>query len=133
MHIGIVIRALAIWSVILALAVLNGALREFILLPMLGIPVGLVLSGIILSALILAIVYLSSLWIGARRPAGLLGIGLGWVTLALIFEFSFGLWQGKTWSVMLEAYLFKGGNIWPIVLLVMALAPYLAARFRGRV
>jgi hypothetical protein len=32
---------------------------------------------------------------------------------------------------MLEAYTFKEGNVWPIVMLLTAAAPYIAARFRG--
>jgi len=131
MSLEIAIRALAVWSGILVLAVFNGALREFILIPKFGNPAGNILSGTLLSTLILVVGYISLPWIGARRPAGILGIGLGWVALTLVFEFSFGLWQGKSWSVMFEAYTFKGGNIWPIVLVVTALAPYLAARLRG--
>jgi hypothetical protein len=131
MLLGIALKALAIWAGILVLAVLNGGLREAILIPKLGTAPGLVLSGVLLSALILVVAYFSLPWIGARRPAELVGIGLGWVALTLVFEFSFGLWQGKSWQVMLEAYTFKGGNIWPAVLLVTALAPYLAAKLRG--
>lgn len=67
----------------------------------------------------------------ARRAAELAGIGLGWLALTLVFEFSFGLWQGKSWQVMLDAYTFKGANIWPAVLLVIAVAPYFAAKLRG--
>lgn len=59
------------------------------------------------------------------------GIGFCWLILTLAFEFSFGLWQGKSWQVLVEAYAFKEGNIWPVVLLVTVLAPYLAARLRG--
>lgn len=131
MLLGIALKALAIWAGILVLAVLNGALREAVLSPKLGTAPGLVLSGVLLSALIFVVAYFSLPWIGARRPAELVGIGLGWVALTLVFEFSFGLWQGKSWQVMLEAYTFKGGNIWPVVLVVTALAPYLAGKLRG--
>lgn len=110
---------------------LNGATREAILIPKLGLAAGLVLSGVLLSALIIVVAYLSLPWLGARRPAELVGIGLGWLALTLVFEFSFGLWQGKSWQVMLEAYTFKGGNIWPAVLVATTLAPYLAAKLRG--
>ena len=127
---GIAFKALAIWACILLLAMLNGATREAILIPKLGMAAGLVLSGVLLSALIIVVAYLSLPWLGARRPAELVGIGLGWLALTLVFEFSFGLWQGKSWQVMLEAYTFKGGNIWPAVLVVTALAPYLAAKLR---
>ncbi len=131
MHILIALKALAIWTGILVLAVLNGALREAFFVPKLGMASGLLVSGVLLSALIIAVAYLSLPWLGARRTIELLGIGFGWLALTLVFEFSFGMWQGKSWQVMLEAYTFKGGNIWPAVLIVTALAPYLAARLRG--
>lgn len=123
-------KALAVWAGILILAVLNGVLRENVLTPHLGPAAGFVLSGLFLSALIVVVAWLSLPWLGARRPAELIGIGLGWVGLTLVFEFSFGLWQGKSWQVMFEAYTFQDGNIWPIVLIVTACAPCLAARFR---
>jgi hypothetical protein len=113
------------------LAVFNGALRETVLIPRLGTTAGLVLSGLLLSVLILAVACLSLPWLGARCFVELIGIGLGWLTLTLVFEFSLGLWQGKSWQVMFEAYTFQGGNIWTIVLVVTALAPYLAAKLRG--
>lgn len=125
------LKALAIWAGIVVLAVLNGLFREAVLVPKLGLVTGLVLSGVLLSTLILAFAWISLPWLDVRRPAGLLAIGFVWLVLTLVFEFSFGLWQGKSWPVMLEAYTFKGGNFWPIVLLVTVLAPYLAAKIRG--
>jgi len=128
---GIVLKTLAVWSGILILAILNGGLREAVLIPKLGTPAGLVLSGVFLSALILGVAYISLPWFEASQSVEFMGIGLGWLALTLVFEFSFGLWQGKSWQTILEAYTFKGGNIWPVVLLVTTLAPYLAARLRG--
>lgn len=128
---AVALKALIVWAGILVLAVANGALREGVLVPKLGTPLGLVLSGLLLSLLILVVAYLSLPWLETRRPMHLLCIGLGWLALTLIFEFTFGLWQGKAWPVLLEAYTFKGGNIWPIVLGVVAVAPYVAAKLRG--
>ena len=55
-----------------------------------------------------------------------------WLCLTLTFEFSFGRFvQHETWSTLFEAYTFKDGNLWPLVLVVTALAPLLAARVRG--
>lgn len=124
-------RVLAVWTGILALAVANGALREAVLIPQLGRTPGLVLSGALLSTLILLVAYLSLPWLGVRRPAQTLGVGLAWLLLTLAFEFSFGLLRGKPLSEILQAYTFSDGNLWPIVLVVTALAPYAAARFRG--
>ena len=125
------LKAFAIWMGILVLAVLNGALREGVLIPKLGSTPGLVLSGVLLSVLILLVAYLALPWLDTRRTAGLMGVGVGWLALTLVFEFAFGLWQGKSWQVLLDAYAFRGGNIWPVVLVVIAFAPYLAAKLRG--
>jgi hypothetical protein len=86
---------------------------------------------VLLSAIIIGITYVALPWLDARRVSQLLAVGLGWLALTLVFEFSLGVWQGKSWSVLLEAYTFKGGNIWPVVFLVTALVPYIAARLRG--
>ncbi|MDQ3287149.1 MAG: hypothetical protein M3Q42_02600 [Pseudomonadota bacterium] len=128
---AVALKALVIGISILALAVAYGLFREAVLVPRLGTPSALVLSGLLLATLILGIAYLSLPWLGTRQPAYLLGVGLGWFGLTLIFEFSFGLWQGKSWPVMLEACTFKDGNVWPLVLAAVALAPYAAARPRG--
>jgi hypothetical protein len=133
MLLSMALKALIVWGAILILAVLNGVLRETILISKLGTVAGNILSGIFLSALILTVAYLSLPWLSANRPVELTAIGLGWLTLTLLFEFSFGLWQGKSWQVMFEAYTFKNGNIWLIVLMVTALAPYLTTKLRGLV
>ncbi|SEA24819.1 hypothetical protein [Alkalimonas amylolytica] len=127
----ITLKALVIWASILVLAVANGALRESVLIPGVGTSTALVLSGLLLSTLIIGVAYLSLPWLQISRPVQLWAVGLGWLALTLVFEFSFGLWQGKSWPELLEAYTFKDGNIWPIVLATTALAPYIAARLRG--
>ena len=103
-----------------------------VLIPVLGHEQGFILSGVILSALILAVAYISLPWFGPAPMARYIALGLGWLFLTLVFEFTFGrLIQGKPWPELLEAYTFKGGNIWPVVLLVVTTAPYIAARIRG--
>lgn len=123
-------RALAVWAGILTLAILNGFVRDIFLIPTFGTVAGFLSSGVILSSLILIVAYLSLPWLGARRFLELVGVGWFWVALTLAFEFSFGLWQGKSWHVMFEAYTFNDGNIWPVVLVVTAAAPYLSATLR---
>lgn len=132
MTLGIAGKAFAIWLCILVVAIANGMLREAFLIPELGKVPGFILSGVLLSVLILAISYLALPWFGMWPPARYLAIGFGWLLLTLIFEFAFGHFiQGKPWAQLLEAHAFKDGNIWPIVLLVTVVAPYIAARMRG--
>lgn len=132
MILELAIKAFAIWLSILVLAIANGMLREAILIPILGKPPGLILSGALLSGAILAVAYFALPWLGRASVARYIAIGFGWLCLTLAFEFAFGLLiQGKPWSQILEAYTFKDGNIWPLVLLITAIAPYVAAKIRG--
>lgn len=126
-----VVRVLLVWLAILVLAVANGVVREALLTPALGPVVGLLVSGGVLALLIVAVAYVALPWMRVRARRHLVGLGLVWLALTLVFEFAFGLWQGKSLEGLLQAYTFAQGNLWPLVLLVTAAAPYLAARLRG--
>lgn len=132
MAMGIAGKAVTVWFGILLLAIANGLFREAVLVPQLGSAPGLLVSGLLLSLFILVVAYLSLPWLG-RGPAGrFVGIGLGWLGLTLGFEAGFGLLvEGRHGYELFAAYTFEGGNLWPVVLLVTAAAPYLAARARG--
>ncbi|HJV76057.1 MAG TPA: hypothetical protein VJ654_17685 [Noviherbaspirillum sp.] len=124
-------KAAAIWLLILVCAVLNGGLREAVLLPTLGTPLALVLSGILLSLCIVAVSLIFVRRFGRLSDAQALKLGLFWLLLTLAFEFGFGrLVQHRSWSQLLDAYTFKDGNIWPLVLVVTFFAPLLAVRFQ---
>jgi hypothetical protein len=126
-------KALGIWSLMALLAVLNGILREKVLVPLLGQPLAELLSGISLSLLIFLLTWLSIPWLGtlASREYWLVG-GL-WLVMTLLFEFVFGRFvAGKTWDELLRAYDFTTGNLWTFVLVVMVISPYVAARLRGQ-
>jgi hypothetical protein len=126
------LKATAVWLLILACAVLNGGLREALLVPALGKPAGPVLSGVLLSIVILAVSLLLVPRLGRLATGQCLYVGLLWLCLTLAFEFGFGrLVQHQSWQRLLEAYTFKDGNVWPVVLVVVFLAPLLAVRGRG--
>ena len=124
-------KALAVWLVILALAVANGMLREAVLIPALGHQTGLTASGIVLSLLVLLVALLATPWYGRLDPRRYWQIGGLWLVLTLVFEFGMGrLVSHKTWQELLDAYTFSGGNIWPAVLVVVLVAPRIAAWVR---
>ena len=59
-------------------------------------------------------------------------IGIAWLTMAVAFEFLFGrLVAHKPWGELLQAYDPSTGNLWLLVLLTIAVSPWLAARIRG--
>lgn len=129
----LITKAIALWLLIFVFAVLNGVFREAVLLPILGKPYGLMLSGLLLSICIIVVAWLfvpRVVHAGQIKP---LYLGLLWLLLTLMFELVFGRWiQGRSWSALLEAYTFKNGNIWPVVLVVTFLAPILAARYASK-
>ena len=128
----LVMKAVAVWLAILVCAVLNGALREGLLLRWLGKPVAPMLSGALLSIVILAIAWFAVAWFGRMAASRFVSVGVLWLLLTLAFEFTFGrLVQNQSWAQLFQAYTFKDGNIWPLVLVVTALAPLLSARIRG--
>jgi len=125
------VKAIVVWLLILALAFANAALREAVLVPWIGKVRGLTLSGLILSALVLGVAYLTLSWIGAMRVIELFAVGIGWLVFTLLFDLLMGAIQGERIRQQFDAYLFKRGNLWPVVLLVTAGAPWVAAKLRG--
>lgn len=121
------------WLVILVLAFLNGGLREVILIPSLGNPFAFIISGVLLSACILVVSYIFIPKLGALTNIECFYIGLYWLGLTLIFEFTFGLLvQNKSLETILEVYKFKDGNIWPIVLFVIFIAPLITTKIQKK-
>ena len=134
MAVSVWLKALVLWLAILVLAILNGTLREKALLPAVGPFGAFIASGTILSGCIFAVAFFAALWYGQLSSAQWLLVGLFWLLLTLTFEFGFDrLAQHKPWAELLEAYTFKGGNIWPLVLVATLISPWLAAKLRGLV
>lgn len=126
-------RAVLVWALILACAILNGGLRESVLVPALGRSAGLVASGLLLSAIVAAVAFASIRWMGATRRSTAWGIGSLWLLATLAFEFGFGAGvQHKSAAELLQAYTFRDGNLWPLVLAVVFVAPATAWHLRGR-
>ncbi|MCC6303120.1 MAG: hypothetical protein IT489_10020 [Gammaproteobacteria bacterium] len=134
MMISLWIKAAAFWWLILALAVLNGMLREEALVPLMGEVPGLAASGVMLSLCIFAVAFVAVPRYGRMSARRWWFVGLFWLLLTLAFEFGFGLFvQDKSLDILLDAYTFRGGDLWPVVLAVTFVSPWLAARLRGRV
>ena len=128
----LILKAAGLWLLILGLAFCNAALREIMLIPLLGGVIAFTLSGATLAAVILLVAYASVPWMRARSTRELLATGLGWSALTVAFDLGLGWIQGKPSHLLFEAYLFKGGKLWPIVLLVSLSASYVAAKLRRR-
>ncbi len=124
-------RTLEIWLALLAVAVLNGAVRELLLIPALGETVGRALSTLTLSAAILLLTWLTIDWIAPVTARDAWTIGGVWVALTLAFEFGAGHYLfGNPWERLFEDYNVLRGRIWILVLVTTAAAPYVVWRIR---
>jgi hypothetical protein len=127
-------RSLVVWFLMLVLASVNGAIREALLIPMMGDVAGRAVSTLTLSGLVLLLTYLTIRWIHPRSGRETSIIGILWVMLTLAFEFLAGHFVfGNAWSHLLEDYNVFRGRIWILVLITIALAPFVCARIRGLV
>lgn len=128
------LRAVLLWLAIIPLAIANGLLRDLLIAPALGAMPARAASGVILGGLVFGWTSLTIPWLGRLQTSGYLALGLVWLVLTISFEFFFGLFIARhTWSELLRAYKFEQGELWPLVLLVIALSPWLAAKLRGLV
>jgi hypothetical protein len=125
-------RSLVIWVVMLIAASVNGAIREAVLVPVMGDVAGRAASTLLLSGLVLLLAYVSIDWTHPRSGREAWAVGGLWVALTLAFEFLAGHYLfGNPWSRLLEDYDVFRGRIWILVLITTAVAPRLCARMRG--
>lgn len=123
------LRVSMAWCALLLLAILNGALRELVLVSRLGAPAAHVASTLLLAVLILGAAWLLGPWIGYPDRASALQVGLTWAVLTLLFEFIGGHYLfGRTWEVALADYDVREGRIWPLVPIVTLFAPWVTRR-----
>lgn len=127
-----VVRALAVWLVLLAAAIANGSFRVAVLIPRFGEKAGHVVSTNMLCVEIMLLSWLTIRWIAPPTPARAALIGGSWVALTLLFEFGFGHYLAhKPWSELLADYDVLHGRIWILVLIATAVSPWLTGRTRG--
>jgi hypothetical protein len=128
----VIVRALAVWGLLLVLAVLNGGVRDTWLSPVLGDTIGRAISSVLLALLILLATWLTIRWIGPATPGQAMTVGALWVGLTLTFELGVGHYGfGKSWAELLADYDLLRGRIWILVLLATFVAPMLTFTRRG--
>jgi hypothetical protein len=125
-------EAFFVWLVLLACAILNGALREQYLAPMVGPRAAQFIGCGLLSAVIVlvAVVYIRYLDKYLDRVSLCLGLHIGalWLGLTVLFEFGFGHYVlGLAWAELFADYNILNGRCWPLVLAVTFGAPFIGA------
>ena len=127
----IVLIYAASWLGMVALAIINGAIREKLYGPFMQELSAHQVSTFI--ALVLFGIYIGSLtriW-PIASPTQAIVIGGLWLMMTIMFEFIFGHFvMGHPWGKLLADYNLIKGRVWVLVLVWTASAPYVFYRFR---
>jgi hypothetical protein len=118
-------RATIMWLALLALAFLNGALREFGLKPFLSEPVAQLVSASTGISMMTFAVRFAWKWIAIPSIAKAAFIGLSWLIATALFEtFLLNRWIGDlSWEEIRQTYNVSSGEVWPFVLFWVGLLP----------
>ena len=126
------VRAFLAWFLILILAILNGALRQGLLIPRIGDRASHVVSTLLLSLLVFLATWILLPWIRPTTARDAWLIGAFWVSLTLACEFLAGHYVfGNSWGRLLADYNVAAGRIWVLVLITTLVAPALVFGIRS--
>jgi len=114
------------WFPMVLLAVLNGTARDLGYQKYVSALAAHQISTISLMLLIGIYSYFVMKRWPPKSEKMALFVGLYWSLFTLLFEFGFGLLRGASWAQLLAAYDFTTGQIWILIPIWVALAPYLA-------
>lgn len=127
-------RYVIAWLAMLVVAFINGGLREFTYgrhLSALAANQLSCVSGIILLGTVIYLYQRRWPFASARHAWY---AGLFWMALTVAFEFLFFHYVGgEPWEALLANYDIVHGRLWPLILLWVAVAPYLFYRYASRV
>jgi len=128
-----IIRYTLLWIPLIFIAIANGAIRDGTYKNSLGELGAHQLST--LTGIILFGIYIWAIGLKWRLESSRQAVAVGciWLALTVAFEFLFFHYvAGHPWSVLLEAYDILGGKVWVLVLIFVAVAPYLSYLIHSR-
>lgn len=126
MEFSLLVKVILTWLLFLPVPIINGLLREIWYKSVIGEKASHQVGVLVLSVVFLLYANVSlSGRAEALSAAELWGIGGIWLTLTIGFEFGLGFVTGKSKAQMLEEYNVFAGKIWPLVLMVTLLAPFI--------
>ncbi|MCR4326693.1 MAG: hypothetical protein NUV52_03490 [Candidatus Roizmanbacteria bacterium] len=123
-------RSIIAWFLFIPIAILNGIAREFVYKPMVGDLIAHQISTAIacIAFFLLAYSMIKKQAVGASSRRLVL-VGVLWVLMTILFEFSFGHYvDGVSWERLLADYNIFQGRVWGVFLLLVLLTPLLAKR-----
>lgn len=124
------IQAIGVWFLIIPLAIINGGLRENVLIKLgdLALP----LSGIILSMCIFLVAYLLIPKIKNCESKDYIIFGVIWFVLTNLFDLFMYISEGGGLKQLLDSYNFLEGNLWILVVITTLVSPILVSKIKSK-
>jgi hypothetical protein len=117
-------RSLVTWTMFIPIAVLNGAFREAVYKPFTGELAAHQISTIIACIAFFTLVYFRLKNQVPDTPKVILyRIGVMWVGMTILFEFSLAGVTGAKWQQLFHDYNILKGRIWGLFLLIVLYTP----------
>lgn len=122
------LQAIAIWILIIPIAILNGGFRENVLIKLgaLASPI----SGIILSVCIFVVAFLLIPKIRNCKKSDYIFFGIIWCCLTNLFDLSMFIMDGGGILDLVKQYHFWTGNLWIVVVLSTLFAPIIVHKLK---
>jgi hypothetical protein len=117
-------RVIRVWLVLAGLMFCNGLLRFGTLDRLLPPRASGIVSGILG---VIIIIGASRPFLREERPqtmADLYRVAGTWLILTMLFEAGLGMFSGLTWREMLGSYAIWEGELWPLILISVVVAPF---------
>ncbi len=122
------VQIIGIWFLIIPLAIINGGLRENILIKLGSI--ALPLSGIILSICIFIVAYLLIPKIKNCKQRDYIVFGIIWFILTNLFDLFMYISEGGGIGELLNSYNFLKGNLWILVVITTFISPIMVPKIK---
>jgi hypothetical protein len=128
-----IVRYAFLWFPLVIVAIVNGLIRQELIIPLTGD-----LAGHQVSTVTFVLLLFGYTWLVMRRwpiPASKQSwqIGAMWLVMTVVFEFGFGHYvMGHPWERLLHDYNLIEGRLWVVVLAATFVAPAVVRRWQGR-
>jgi len=123
---------IGVWVILAILTISFAIFREVIFIPLSGLD-GTVARAVLLPVAIVYILIVAYLFLQGQidyTQRDTIFMGIMWLVLTIVFEFSFGTFvMGNTLDALLYDYNILAGRTWPFFLLTTAIAPFVVHKF----
>jgi hypothetical protein len=121
------LKLLGVWFILAVSAIVVAIFRIGVLLPPFGDQTAHQLGTVLYLIVQFVIIFFFIKMMKIKKTKTLLGIGVFWVVITIIFEFVFGHYvMGHSWQKLFADYNLLNGRLWVLVLINNIAAPLIS-------